>query len=138
MNGPRFLVTLTAINIGVLVLSVFNLVRPAFADTPVTAAVLRAHSLQIVDEQGRVRASLGVLPASTSASGEVTPETVLLRLITERGRPSVKIGASEQKAGFSVVGPTGTKDSYAIVEANATSSSLRLRAEDGRERVLMP
>jgi hypothetical protein len=60
MNGSRFLVTLTAINIGVLVLSVFNLVRPAFADTPVTAAVLRAHSLQIVDEQGRVRASLGL------------------------------------------------------------------------------
>ena len=138
MNAPRFLVSLTAINIGVLVLSVLNLVRPALADAPVTVPVLRAHSLQIVDEQGRVRASLGVLPANTSASGEPTPETVLLRLITERGRPSVKIGASEEKAGFSVVGPTGTKDSYAILEANATSSSLRLRAEGGRERLLTP
>jgi len=39
------------------------------------------------------------LPASVQANGETSSETVLLRLITERGRPSVKIGASEEVAG---------------------------------------
>jgi len=42
---------------------------------------------------------LHALPAKTEPHGETYPETVLFRLITERGRPSVKIGASEQVAG---------------------------------------
>ena len=138
MKASRVLVALTALNVGVLLLSVMNLVRPAFAEDPVTVPILRARSLQIVDEQGRIRASLSVLPASTSASGVASAETVLLRLITERGRPSVKLGASEEGAGITVVGPTGTKESYAILEANAASSSLKLRAEDGRERLVLP
>jgi len=138
MNSPRFLVALTVANLAVLLLSVVNLIRPAIAEDAVIVPVLRARSLQIVDEQNRVRASLSVVPASTSASGTATTETVLFRLITERGRPSVKVGASEDKSGVSVVGPSGTKDSYAILEANADSSLLKLRAEDGRERVLAP
>jgi len=138
MNSPRFLVALTVANLAVLLLSVANLIRPAIAEDAVIVPVLRARSLQIVDEQNRVRASLSVVPASTSASGTATTETVLFRLITERGRPSVKVGASEDKSGVSVVGPSGTKDSYAILEANADSSLLKLRAEDGRERVLAP
>jgi len=136
MNAPRFLVTLTVVNIGVLLLSVAQHAVPALAQEPVP--VLRARALQIVDEQGRVRASLSVLPASTTAAGAAYPETVLLRLITEQGRPSVKLGASEQASSLSVAGPTGTKDAYAILEANATSVSLKLRAEGGREQVLKP
>jgi hypothetical protein len=33
---------------------------------------------------------------------------VLLRLITERGRPSVKISASEETAGATFAGPSDT------------------------------
>jgi hypothetical protein len=136
MNTPRLLVTLTVVNIVVLLLGIAQHAMPAFAQEPV--AVLRARALQIVDEQGRVRASLSVLPAGTTDAGAAYRETVLLRLITEQGRPSVKLGASEEASGLSVAGPTGTKDAYAILEANATSSSLKLRAEDGREQVLKP
>ncbi len=137
MNAPRLLMTLTVLNIGVLLLTIAQHAVPALAAQE-PAAVLRARALEIVDEQGRVRASLSVLPASTSAGGVPYPETVLLRLITEQGRPSVKISASEQASGLSFAGPTGTRDSYAILEANATSSSLKLRAESGREQVLRP
>ena len=63
---------------------------------------------------------------------------MLLRLITERGRPSVKIAASEEAAGLSLAGPTGTKDTYVILEAKGTASSLKLRNENGREQVLKP
>jgi len=135
MNAPRLLLTLTALNVGVLLLSITVHTIPAFAQAP---AVLRARALQIVDEQGRVRASLNVLPASTSADGVAYPETVLLRLITEQGRPSVKLSTSEQASGLTLVGPTGTKDTYAMLQAQATSSSLKLRAEDGREQNLQP
>jgi hypothetical protein len=65
-------------------------------------------------------------------------ETVLLRLITERGRPSVKIGATEEAAGISLAGPTGTSDTDVILEAKGTSSSLKLRNEDGREQTVKP
>ena len=63
---------------------------------------------------------------------------MLLRLITERGRPSVKIGASEQAAGMSLAGPTGTKDTYVILEAKGTATSLRFKNEDGRARSVAP
>ena len=137
MNAHRLLVTLTVLNIGVLLLTIAQHAVPAFAAQE-PGAVLRGRALEIVDEQGRVRASLNVLPASASAGGVAYPETVLLRLITEQGRPSVKVSASEQASGLSFAGPTGTKDSYAILEANATSSSLKLRGESGREQVLRP
>lgn len=63
---------------------------------------------------------------------------MLLRLITERGRPLVKIGASEQAAGMSLTGPSDTKDTYVILQANGTASSLRLKNEDGREQIVKP
>ena len=72
----RFLAVLTVANFALLLLLVGQQVRHANADT-----------LEIVDDQGRVRASLDVLPASRSASGEQQSETVLLRLMTEKGRP---------------------------------------------------
>ncbi len=100
--------------------------------------MLRGRALEIVDAQGRVRASINVLPSSKSPNGEDQAETVLLRLITERGRPSVKIGSSEPTSGLSFAGPTGTKDTYVILQSNATISSLKLRNEDGREQVLSP
>jgi hypothetical protein len=140
MNGSRLLIALTTLNIGVLLLGIAQHAGPSFAQ-PADAApapVLRARAFELVDGQGRVRATLAVLPATTSAAGVPSEETVLLRLITERGRPSVKIGASEQGAGMSLAGPTGTRDSYAILEANATTSSLKLRAENGREQLLRP
>ena len=109
MKTQRLVVALTLMNLALLIVTLAQL-HPALAQG--TAPVLRARALEIVDEQGRVRASISVLPASPQKSGEISAETVLLRLITERGRPSVKISASEQSAGLTLVGPTGTKDTY--------------------------
>jgi hypothetical protein len=129
------LILLTLANLALFV-SALVAMRPAVVQGP--APVLRGRALEIVDEQGRVRASLSVLPAGTSARGDRYAETVLLRLITERGRPSVKIGASEEVAGLSFAGPSGTRDTYVILEAKGTASSLKLRSEDGREQVVRP
>ena len=135
MKVQPLLIALTLVNLALLVFTLAQ-IRPAVAEG--APPVLRGRALEIVDERGRVRASVNVLPAGTQPNGEAYAETVLLRLITERGRPSVKIGASEQAAGVSLAGPTNTKDTYVILEAKGTASSLRLRNEDGREQIVKP
>ena len=135
MKTQRFLVTLTLVNLAVLVATLVQS-RPAAAQG--VPAMLRGRGLEIVDEAGRVRASISVMPASTATNGTAYPETVLLRLITERGRPSAKISATEEAAGLSFAGPTGTSETYVILEAKGKASSLKLRNEDGREQVVKP
>lgn len=136
MNARTSIFALVALNVAVLSLLVAQhfVESPAAADLP----VLRGRALEIVDDQGRVRASITVMPPGDSSSGGRQEETVLLRLITERGRPTVKVAASEPSSGLSFAGPTGTKDSYLILQADRTVSSLKLRNEDGREQVLTP
>ena len=136
MRTPKSLMVLTALNAVLLVVLVVQQLRPAFAESQ--PPVLRGSGLQIVDSQGRVRASIGVMPAAKDVNGAEQAETVLLRLITEKGRPSVKIAASEPAAGLSFAGPTGTRDTYAILEARGNSTSLKLRSENGREQVVSP
>ena len=135
MTLQRLLIGLTIVNLGLLLFLIAQIPRVDAAGTP---AVLRGRALEIVDAQGRVRASIQVLPPSQSSVGDPQSETVLLRLITERGRPSVKIGSSEPASGLSVAGPTGTQDTYVILEAKGPTTSLKLRNEDGRERVVAP
>src|SRR6187549_3964873 len=118
MKAQPLLTVLTVANLAILVVS---LLRPAVAADDI-APVLRGRGLQIVDDRGNVRASISVLPASVQKDGERSAETVLLRLITERGRPSVKIGASEEEAGLALVGPTGTKATWAQLGANGNVS----------------
>ena len=136
MKIQPVLIVLTLVNLGILILTLAQL-RPAVAATEV-APVLRGRALEIVDDQGKVRASINVYPASTQKNGESYPETVLLRLITERGRPSVKISASEQLSGLALVGTSGTKETYVQLGAKGTVSSLRLKNEDGREHLVTP
>ena len=135
MKVQRLFIVLTLVN---LVLLIFTLaqMRPAAAQG--VAPVLRGRALEIVDERGRVRASIQVLPASTQKNGELSAETVLLRLITDKGRPSVKLGSSEQSAGLALVGPSNTKDTYVQLGATGRTSSLTLKNEDGREQILKP
>ncbi len=135
MRTSRSLIALTILNSILISASLMQQFRPVFAeDQP---PVLRGQGLQIVDSHGRIRASISVL-APDKASNSGSSETVLLRLITERGRPTVKIGASEPTSGMSFAGPTGTKGTYAILEAKGSTSSLKLHNEDGREQVLSP
>jgi hypothetical protein len=133
MKTQRLFVILTVVNLATLAINLTTMRASAAQDA---AQVLRGRSLEIVDSQGRVRASLGVLGPG-QGDGRAR-ETVLLRLITERGRPSVKIGASEESAGLSLAGPTGTRETYVILQSKGEESSLKLRNETGREQVVKP
>lgn len=136
MKSQRFGIALTVVNALLLAVLLTQFNRPALASDP--PAVLRGRSLEIVDAQGRVRASIGVYPAKAEANGTTLPDTVLLRLITERGRPAIKISTSEEGSGMAVVGPTGTHQTYVSVGAKGTETTLKLKNEDGRERTLVP
>ena len=135
MTIQRLLIGLTVVNLALLV---FSLAQSRAVVAQSVAPVLRGRALEIVDDRGRVRATIEVLPASVQKDGERSAETVLLRLITELGRPSIKIGASEQEAGMSLVGPTNTKNTYIQLGAKGTTSALRLKNEDGNEVVVKP
>src|SRR4051812_42005973 len=115
------------------ILAVFNLALLVFlllrhADTPLgndVVPMVRCRALQIVDDQGRVRAGISVLPPSTfKPTGKAYPETVILRLIDANGRPEVKIAASEDGAGLGFVGKTD--ETQVKLEAQGAESSLTL------------
>src|SRR5687768_3286296 len=61
-------------------------------------AILRGRGLELVDDQGRLRAQLQVVPANTTfkmPDGTTGyPETVIFRLITPDGKPRVKLTTS--------------------------------------------
>jgi hypothetical protein len=68
--------------------------------TNIDRSVLRGRALEIVDEEGRTRAAINVHPANQAGS---YPETAILRLIDQNGRPSVKLSTSEQGGALALV-----------------------------------
>ena len=135
MKIHEFNAVMTAVNLALLIFLLAQM-RPTVAQG--VAPVLRGRSLEIVDVEGRPRATLHVEPAGKSNNGDSYPETVLLRLITERGRPSVKISTSEQNSGMSIAGVSGTQDTYITFGATGRTTLLRLKNEDGAEQLIEP
>ncbi len=135
MKTQRLLIALTVTNLGLLIFLLLSHVGPAPASS--VAPVVRGRALEIVDDQGRVRASITVQPAEVfQPTGKKYPETVILRLIDPYGRPEVKIGASEQGAGLSLVGDNDA--THVILEADGTESSLKLTNKDGQQHLVKP
>ncbi|HVQ61875.1 MAG TPA: hypothetical protein VMS53_07320 [Burkholderiales bacterium] len=130
MKIQRLLIALTLVNLTLLAFLLAQ-ARTAAADT---APVLRGSGLEIIDDQGRVRASIKLHPAS-AAGGKTYSESVVLRLIDPDGRPAVKLAASAEEAGIALVGKG--QGTYAQLGAD-TESSLRLTNKDGRRRVMTP
>ncbi len=131
MRPYRLVVVLTLLNLGLLV-SLLLRGRPVEASD--VAPVLRGRALEIVDEHGKVRASIRVLPANASVAlpdgTRGYPEIVLLRLVTADGRPSVKLGATE-RGGSLVLG--GESDPvYAQLRGDRAKASLTLVGKDGQ------
>ena len=135
MRSQRLLFALTALNLVLLLFILFSSTVPALASTSVSP-VLRGRALEIVDDRGRVRASIKLHPAHTfEPTGKRYPETVMLRLIDPNGRPEIKIGASVEGGGLSLV---GVSDSTQVLLLADSSSSVRLKNRTGQERVIRP
>ena len=91
--------------------------------------VLRGRALEIVDSLGKIRASITLQPPVTM-DGKHYPQTVLLRLINEQGGPVVKIGASSNGSGMSLVNP-GNDGLVFVAEENGGMIKF---FENGKER----
>jgi hypothetical protein len=136
MKIQRLLIALTIANLALLILSLAQ--HPAEAQS--VAPVLRGRAFEIVDDHGRVRASISVLPADPNVKmpdGTTGyPETVLFRMINSKGRPNVKIEATEDGSG---VGLGGNLDpTYVLMQAKRTSTSLKLTNQDGKQQTIKP
>jgi|SRR5215470_7030643 len=142
MKIQRLLMVLTLVNLGILM---FQLTRTFPVAANSTPSVLRGRALEIVDDHGKVRASIQVLPAGparrhdgslSDLSAKIYPETVLLRLIDPNGRPSVKLGASAQGAGLGLGGESDP--TYIVLKAEGADTSLKLTNLDGRQQLIKP
>lgn len=138
MNTSRTLQVLTALNF-LLLLFTLAQSRPAVADDGIVP-VLRGRGLEIVDQRGRVRASIQVLPPDPNyrmPDGTVGyKETVLLRLMSSEGRPNVKLGAGESGSGLLLSGQDDP--TYVQILAEERTTSLKLINQEGREQVIKP
>lgn len=142
MNHQRTLTLLTVLNLGLLGFVLLNQIRPVHASNSPT--VLRGSGLEIVDVQGKVRASIQIAPqgparkadGSIVKDGKIYPETVLFRLIRPDGRPSVKITTSEEGSGLTLGG--GIDPTYIVITADGGDPTLALTNKDGKLQTIRP
>ena len=137
MKIQRLAIVLTVIN---FLLLIFGLAQFHPTAAQGVAPVLRGRALEIIDFEGRVRASIKVHPAGPSVpvpDGKIYPETVVLRLIDPNGHPSVKLAASEQGAGLALLGDESDL-TYVVLKAEGADSSLKLTNKAGRAKLIRP
>lgn len=141
MKRQRLLIALTVVNLALLILSPVR-PHPVVAQDVAqdVAPVLRGRALQIVDEHGRVRASISVYPADPSVKyagwHDRIPETVLLRLISSKGGPNIKIAATED--GSAMVLGGDSNPTHIQLLARGTNTSFKLTNKDGRQQLIKP
>jgi hypothetical protein len=137
MKTSRIGIGLTVLNFLILAYLLFRASPVASSDV---APLLRAHALEIVDDNGRVRAMIRVFPPSPSAKmpdGTIGyPETVLLRLIDSKGAPNVKIAATEDGSAVSLGGESNPTNVQLL--ARGASTSVKLVNKDGQQQVIKP
>jgi hypothetical protein len=137
MPTQRLLLAATVVNLGLLG---YQAVQPRgeAAATATEPGVLRGRALEIVDERGRVRATLSVIPEDPKVKwkGRTYPETVLLRLMSPDGRPNVKLGATKDGSGLLISGEADP--TYVQVTAEGGESTLKLINQHGVERLIRP
>ena len=131
--SPRLGMGLTLMNAGLLVLLLVSQFRAVSAGQAVEP-VLRGRALQIVDEQGRVRAEILVHGPET-VNGIRYPETVLFRMADPTSGPVVKLTAA---ANGSALGLSDDARGGIQLYARDTASFVRVVDKQGRERIVRP
>ena len=127
------LLALTVINLG---LFGYIVSQQGASAAPGDDGVLRGKGLQIVDDGGKVRASISIFPAEKLKDGSIYPETVLLRLITPDGRPSVKLAAMTTGSGFSFTDGKGL--SYVQLVAENDDPKINIVDKAGKKVSVLP
>jgi len=122
MQSSRLVMSLVVINVLLIVLLVGDRTRSLFAATT-QLPVLRGSGLEIVDENGLVRATIRVHGAEI-VNGRRYGSAVVLAMGDPRGAPGVKLAASDSGAGL------GLSNGRRV--AGGRSSGIELHADDTR------
>jgi hypothetical protein len=129
MNPQRIALALTVAN---LMLAAFLVSQANSLNASSVAPVLRGRSLEIVDAQGRVRASIKVEPP-TVVDSQSYPEAVVFRLRdSDDSAPGVKLDTSRDGAGMTFAG------GRIRLMAKRGENFVSVKNEGGREQVLKP
>lgn len=138
MKTQHVMIALTIANAGMLL---FLLAQPRETAAQDVAPVLRGRALEIVDDHGRVRAEIKVLPPDPTVKmpdGTTGyPETVLLRLMDSRNGPHVKLSATEDGSGLALGGQTGTRG-YTQLLSRGANPFIKIVGGDGKEQTIKP
>lgn len=124
---------IAALTIVNLALVLFNFTQSTSAASRTDNLVLRAQAIEIIDERGKIRASL---------KADLRSETVL-RLMDANGTIRVKLGADESGSGLLLADETTQPGVHIIARQTGTSerpltTNLTLRSKGGQERVIKP
>ena len=131
MKTQRVALALTAVN---LVLAVFLVSQIHRTQANEVAPVLRGRGLEIVDDQGRIRAQI-LVAAPTTVNGKLYPETVLFRMADPKSGPVVKMTASSNG---SALGLSDDEDAGVSLYARDTGSFVKVVDKKGKEQILKP
>jgi hypothetical protein len=138
MKTQYLMIALTVAN---AVMLLFSLAQPRETAAQDVAPVLRGRGLEIVDDHGRVRAEIKVLPPDPTVKmpdGTTGyPETVLLRLMDSRNGPHVKLSATEDGSGLALGGQTGTRG-YTQLLSRGANPFIKIVGGDGKEQTIKP
>jgi hypothetical protein len=133
MKMQHISIALTAINL-VLMTFLWAQMRPVKAQQlQNSSSVLRGTGLEIVDNLGKVRASITVLPP-VEMNGVKYTQSVILRLVDSKGKPLVKMGAAEDGSGLNLL--DGSDDGI-VINARKAGSSVKI-TNQGKEKFIAP
>ena len=134
MKTYRVPLALTIVNLGLLIVLLAQFQPVAAQDV---APVLRGRALELVDDQGRVRASI-----TRYADDGGYPEVVVFRLHDRNGKPTIKLDTHE--AGHDIAKGSGlgllgdTDDTQAFIGTSGAVSKVRLKNSDGKLQQVTP
>ena len=134
MKMQHIAIAVTIINL-LLMVVLLTKINPATAQKEQDKLqVLRGTGLEIMDKQGKIRASISFHDVVVK-DGVTYPAGILLRLITSKGQPSVKIGASEDGGGLAF---SNESQGYLQLMAKESGGFLQIKDPDGKETVIKP
>jgi hypothetical protein len=133
MKTQRLLIFLTVFNFVILF---FVLFQNRGSEAQSVAPVLRGKALEIVDERGKVRASIKIEPATTMRDGKKYPEAAVFRVTDPSGLIRVKLAGDQDGSGIVLL--NDSQEVGVQILANKSDSFLKLRNKSGREQIIKP
>jgi hypothetical protein len=131
----RLTLLMTTVNLGLFVWLVAQTGRVAAQDVP----ILRGRGLEVLDDQGRVRASITTY--GKGQDGGTYDDVVVFRLHDRAGKPMIKLDTHETVNGVkgSGLGLLGaTDETQAFLGTSGPNAKVDLKNRDGRRRQLEP